>query len=139
MERLQKDENCEDDLTKFESCYIKSVEDYSYAIESGDDGKPALDERKTCDMMTTIIKTCQKLLLQNCSSKKYVNQIMDKYLKKILAVAHVELDQWNSQKCPAVREFEQRVKEEDYLQSSQTTSKSGFIPLLLILYLAYFI
>ena len=34
----------------------RTVEDYSYATENADDGKPGFEERKTCDMMTNIIK-----------------------------------------------------------------------------------
>ena len=30
-------------------------------------------------------------------------QVMDKYLKQILAVVHIEADQWDSNKCSAVR------------------------------------
>jgi len=136
MERVQADETCEDDLVKFESCYKKTVDDYSTATEGGDDGKPGLEERKTCDMMTNIIKVCQKLLLQNCGSQKYANQVMDKYLKKILAVVHTEVDKWDSNKCSAVRDFEERVKKEG---TSESVSTLASLPMLLLTYFASFI
>jgi len=122
MGRVQADESCEDDLVKFESCYKKTVEDYSSATEGEDDGKPGFEERKTCDMMTNIIKICQKLLLQNCGSQKYTNQVMDKYLKQILGVVHIEDDQWDSNKCSAVRDFEERVKKEGTSESVSTSA-----------------
>jgi len=133
MERVQAEETCEDDLVKFKSCYKKTVEDYSYATENENDGKPGFEERKTCDMMTNIIKVCQKLLLQNCGSQIYANQVMDKYLKQILAVVHIEADQWDSNKCSAVREFEERVKKEG---TSDSVFTSARLPLLFISYLA---
>jgi len=46
---------CEEDLKKFETCYLKSVEDFAKATESGEDDRPDMLERKTCNLMTAIV------------------------------------------------------------------------------------
>jgi len=79
------------------------VEDFAKATESGEDDRPDMLERKTCNMMTAIVDDCQKPILEKCFSQAYSDDVMEKYVRRLLKVAKIEAKSWDNDKCPAVK------------------------------------
>merc|ERR1711892_1271207 len=90
----------EEDLHK---CNLKAYSDYKKAFEAGDDGKPDWMARKSCNYVTAGVEDCGNKLNGECHTKEEVDAMKDKQLKDVLDKLKISVDEWDSDKCPAVK------------------------------------
>merc|ERR1711892_322815 len=94
------------------TCAARAYPVYKTAIKSGDDGKPDWKARKSCNYMTAAIDPCTSLLLGECNSNQEVDKMNEQQLKGILEKLESTVEEWDSDKCPPVRQHIRRMKGE---------------------------
>jgi len=123
------DGECADDKRQYLSCMDQANKDYiRKMINIGYDGRPNFRARKYCNLWTTMMVECPKKLIGDCFTEEdivkmsYVNEIDDKF------IIETE-DNWDSEKCPAVKDHLARwkdVKAGDYSAFSGATTPAVF-------------
>merc|ERR1719466_699696 len=91
----------------------EAYDDYKTAFESGDDGRPDWMARKSCNYMTSAVEDCGNKLIGDCNTEDDVTAMKDEQLKSILEQLQQSVDEWDSDKCPAVKAHIDRAKGED--------------------------
>jgi len=99
---------------KFYSCWDKANDDYEEAIgynvgELAYDGRPDLLERKTCNLITTIVKECGKHYF-DCYETQSVIDFLDEEVFMNYKWVESKLSNWNYRKCPEYRDYIDRKK-----------------------------
>jgi len=95
----------------FNACTKEAYRTYTAAIAAGDDGREHWRARKSCNYMTDSIENCgQKLVEGGCMSEEAVNKMKDDQLKKILTNLQVTVADWDSDKCPPIKDHIERMK-----------------------------
>jgi len=107
--RVERDA-CAELLAEFNSCGVKAYADYKAAFEAGDDGRPDWMARKSCNYMTACVEDCGNILIGGCNSEEDVNELKDDQLKGILHQLETIIEEWDSEKCPAVKSHIKRMK-----------------------------
>jgi len=107
--RVERDA-CAELLAEFDSCGMKAYADYKAAFEAGDDGRPDWMARKSCNYMTAAVEDCGNMLIGDCNSEEDVNVMRDEQLKGILHQLQTSIEEWDSEKCPAVKSHIERMK-----------------------------
>jgi len=97
-------------LAEFDSCKTKAYDDYKAAFEAGDDGRPDWMARKSCNYMTAAVEDCANTLVGDCNSEEDVNEMKDQQLKGILHQLQTSVEEWDSEKCPAIKSHIERMK-----------------------------
>merc|ERR1712071_138852 len=110
--RVERDA-CDDVMAGFGTCTMQAYEDYKTAFESGDDGRPDWMARKSCNYMTAAVEDCGNKLIGDCNTEDDVTAMKDEQLKSILEQLQQSVDEWDSEKCPAVKAHIDRAKGED--------------------------
>jgi len=107
--RVERDA-CAELLAEFDSCKTKAYDDYKAAFEAGDDGRPDWMARKSCNYMTAAVEDCGNTLVGECNSEEDVNEMKDQQLKGILHQLQTSVEEWDSEKCPAIKSHIERMK-----------------------------
>merc|ERR1719318_498236 len=89
---------------------MKAYYDYKAAFEAGDDGRPDWMARKSCNYMTAAVEDCGNILIGDCNSEEDVIEMKDQQLKGILHQLQTNIEEWDSEKCPAVKSHIERMK-----------------------------
>jgi len=110
--RRQADE-CEEATDSFDECTNAAYDDYKTAFEAGDDGKPDWMARKACNYMTAAVEECGDELIGDCYSEEDVINMKDHQLKNVLEVLEKSVEEWDTDKCEAVKAHVERVKRLD--------------------------
>merc|ERR1711934_688345 len=110
--RRQADE-CEEATTSFDECTNVAYDVYKTAFEAGDDGKPDWMARKACNYMTAAVEECGDELIGDCYSEEDVINMKDHQLKNVLEVLEKSVEEWDTDKCEAVKAHVERVKRLD--------------------------
>merc|ERR1712010_278036 len=110
--RRQADE-CEEATTSFDECTNAAYDEYKTAFEAGDDGKPDWMARKACNYMTAAVEECGDELIGDCYSEEDVINMKDHQLKNVLEVLEKSVEEWDTDKCEAVKAHVERVKRLD--------------------------
>merc|ERR1711934_907864 len=110
--RRQADE-CEEATTSFDECTNAAYDVYKTAFEAGDDGKPDWMARKACNYMTAAVEECGDELIGDCYSEEDVINMKDHQLKNVLEVLEKSVEEWDTDKCEAVKAHVERVKRLD--------------------------
>merc|ERR1711934_388326 len=110
--RRQADE-CEEATDSFDECTNAAYDVYKTAFEAGDDGKPDWMARKACNYMTAAVEECGDELIGDCYSEEDVINMKDHQLKNVLEVLEKSVEEWDTDKCEAVRAHVERVKRLD--------------------------
>merc|ERR1712227_1126778 len=104
---------CEEATDSFDECTNAAYDDYKAAFEAGDDGKPDWMARKACNYMTAAVEECGDELIGDCYSEEDVINMKDHQLKNVLEVLEKSVEEWDTDKCEAVRAHVERVKRLD--------------------------
>merc|ERR1712010_342939 len=110
--RRQADE-CEEATDSFDECTNVAYDVYKTAFEAGDDGKPDWMARKACNYMTAAVEECGDELIGDCYSEEDVINMKDHQLKNVLEVLEKSVEEWDTDKCEAVKAHVERVKRLD--------------------------
>jgi len=103
-------ETCEEATDNFDECTNAAYDDYKAAFEAGDDGKPDWMARKACNYMTAAVEECGDELIGDCYSEEDVINMKDHQLRNVLEVLEKSVEEWDTEKCEAVRAHVERVK-----------------------------
>eukprot|EP00092_Neocalanus_flemingeri_P052376 GFUD01061215.1.p1 GENE.GFUD01061215.1~~GFUD01061215.1.p1 ORF type:complete len:222 (-),score=93.20 GFUD01061215.1:242-907(-) len=101
---------CDQVFADFDACTQQSYNDYKTAFEAGDDGRPDWMARKACNYMTAAVEECGNKLVGECNSEQEVTDMKDHQLKGILMQLQMSVQEWDSEKCPAVKSHVDRMK-----------------------------
>jgi len=104
---------CDQVLADFDTCTLQAYNDYKTAFEAGDDGRPDWMARKSCNYMTAAVEECGNMLIGECNSLEEVNSNKDHQLKGILMQLQTSIEEWDSEKCPAVKDHVDRMKADE--------------------------
>merc|ERR1712110_955315 len=104
-------EVCEEATDSFDECTNAAYDDYKAAFEAGDDGKPDWMARKACNYMTAAVEECGNELIGDCYSEEDVINMKDHQLRNVLEVLEKSVEEWDTDKCEAVKAHVERVKE----------------------------
>merc|ERR1712227_1059192 len=104
---------CEEATDSFDECTNAAYDDYKAAFEAGDDGKPDWMARKACNYMTAAVEECGDELIGDCYSEEDVINMKDHQLRNVLEVLEKSVEEWDTDKCEAVRAHVERVKRLD--------------------------
>jgi len=103
-------DTCDQILADFDACTLQAYNDYKTAFEAGDDGRPDWMARKSCNYMTAAVEDCGNKLIGECNSEEEVNANKDHQLKGILMQLKSSIEEWDSEKCPAIKDHINRMK-----------------------------
>jgi len=106
----EKEKRCKQLSRQFDQCTRKAYNTYDTAIKAGSDGKPDFRARKSCNYLEDSLVTCGEKLVGECNTKKEVTEMQDKQIRAILANLKSSVKTWDSNKCPAVRAYIDRMK-----------------------------
>jgi len=104
---------CDQVFADFDACTHQSYNDYKTAYEAGDDGLPNWMARKSCNYMTAAVEECGNTLVGECVTEEEVTEMKDHQLKGILMQLQTSAEEWDSDKCPAVKDHIDRMKKKD--------------------------
>merc|ERR1711942_263877 len=100
--RVERDA-CDDKTEELEACRLGAYEEYKEAFAAGDDGRPDWLARKSCNYMTKTIEECSEGMVGECMTEEEVNEMKDHQLQGILGQLSATINEWDSQKCPAMK------------------------------------
>merc|ERR1711942_277867 len=100
--RVERDA-CDDKSEELEACRLGAYEEYKEAFAAGDDGRPNWLARKSCNYMTKTIEECSEGMVGECMTEEEVNEMKDHQLKGILEQLSATINEWDTQKCPAMK------------------------------------
>jgi len=104
-------QECAEAKAEFEVCTKQAYDDYRNAYEKGDDRKkPDWMARKSCNYLTQSVETCGNKLVGVCKSEEEVTKEKDEQLKVALVQIRENIPNWDSNKCPAMKAHEDRLK-----------------------------
>merc|ERR1711936_1061058 len=111
--RVERDiASCQEVVKKHSACTAKAHEEYKNFFEKGDDGRPDWLARKTCNYMTESVEVCADLL-SDCYSEEELTDQKDSTLKGVLEHITINIDEWDSEKCPPVKAYLDRQKTDE--------------------------
>jgi len=102
---------CQDIKNKFLACTTKAHETFKEQIAVGKDGRPDFAARKACNYMETAIQTCGDSLEGECFTHNEIMKMKDDTTGNILKQLQSSLQEWDSNKCPAVKSHIERLKQ----------------------------
>merc|ERR1711942_93547 len=110
--RVERDA-CDDKNEELEACRLGAYEEYKEAFAAGDDGRPDWLARKSCNYMTKTIEECSEGMVGECMTEEEVNEMKDHQLKGILEQLSATINEWDTQKCPAMKAHLDRTNAAD--------------------------
>merc|ERR1711875_154140 len=110
--RVERDA-CDDKTEELEACRLGAYEEYKEAFAAGDDGRPDWLARKSCNYMTKTIEECSEGMVGECMTEEEVNEMKDHQLKGILEQLSATINEWDTQKCPAMKAHLDRTNTAD--------------------------
>jgi len=103
-------DTCDQVLADFDACTLQAYNDYKTAFEGGDDGRPDWMARKSCNYMTAAVEDCGNKLIGECNSEEEVTANKDHQLTGILMQLQSSIEEWDSDKCPAIKDHIDRMR-----------------------------
>merc|ERR1719233_2384342 len=73
------------------------------------DDRPDWRARKTCTYMTTAIEDCANQQIGECFTEEEVAILIDREIPKIMAQLSTTVKEWNSELCPVVEDYLNRI------------------------------
>jgi len=102
---------CQEIKNKFLDCTTKAHETFKEQIGIGEDGRPDFAARKACNYMESAIQTCGSSLEGKCFTHAEIMKMKDGTTSSILKQLKSSLQEWDSNKCPAVESHIERLKQ----------------------------
>merc|ERR1712123_456253 len=109
--RVERDA-CEAVHAEFDTCNANAYEEYKEKFTAGDDGRPDWMARKSCNYMTASVEDCGNAMIGDCFTEEEVNEMKDGQFEGILGQLEMSIEEWDSDKCPAVKAYADRVSED---------------------------
>merc|ERR1719245_2158085 len=81
-------------------------------MSKGEDGRPDYFARKNCNYLTATVEDCYGKLIGDCHTEEEVNELRDEVIPGVLKQLSESDEEWDSEKCPVVKNHLERVKEE---------------------------
>merc|ERR1711892_318609 len=106
--RVERDA-CEAVHAEFDTCNANAYEEYKEKFTAGDDGRPDWMARKSCNYMTASVEDCGNAMIGDCFTEEEVNEMKDGQFEGILGQLEMSIEEWDSDKCPAVKAYAVRV------------------------------
>merc|ERR1711892_412452 len=106
--RVERDA-CEAVHAEFDTCNANAYEEYKEKFTAGDDGRPDWMARKSCNYMTASVEDCGNAMIGDCFTEEEVNEMKDGQFEGILDQLEMSIEEWDSDKCPAVKAYADRV------------------------------
>merc|ERR1712142_179353 len=109
--RIQRDA-CDQLQEEVTTCTMNSYKEYQNDFLAGEDGRPDWFARKACNYLTASIEDCYGKLIGDCATEEDVNDMRDQAIPGVLGQLSESMEEWDSEKCPVVKNHLERVKEE---------------------------
>merc|ERR1712042_165911 len=93
-------------------CTMNAYKEYQSDFAAGEDGRPDWFARKACNYLTASIEDCYGKLIGDCATEEDVNDMRDQTIPGVLGQLSESMEEWDSEKCPVVKNHLERVKEE---------------------------
>jgi len=101
---------CHQHAAEYKQCTTTAHADYAKSMKQPD-GRPDFAARKACNYLTSGVKECgKKLSLDNCNSEEKIEEMTDTQIKGIMSRLETSITSWDSEKCPPVKEYMDRIK-----------------------------
>merc|ERR1712106_322830 len=107
-ELMEEQKPCSEVFDDFDVCTRLAYTEYIGALSPGADGRPDFLARKSCNYMTAAVEDCGNILAGHCNSVEEVTVIKDYQFQGILNQLASAVEEWDSEKCPAVKAHIQR-------------------------------
>merc|ERR1712168_607956 len=111
--RIERDADACDQLREeVTTCTMNAYKEYQNDFLAGEDGRPDWFARKACNYLTASIEDCYGKLIGDCATEEDVNDMRDQAIPGVLGQLSGSMEEWDSEKCPVVKNHLDRVKEE---------------------------
>merc|ERR1712098_769005 len=91
---------------------MNAYTEYQSAMVEGEDGRPDWFARKNCNYLTATVEDCYGKMIGDCHTEEEVNELRDEVIPGVLKQLSESDEEWDSEKCPVVKNHLERVKEE---------------------------
>merc|ERR1712212_528060 len=115
---------CEEIREEVQNCQTGAYEEYRTAITAGEDGRPDWMARKSCNYITATIEECTNQLVGDCATEEEVNNMKDGQLEGLLEQLSDTIEEWDSEKCPAIKAYMDRNPVEDEEETQEEVAAS---------------
>merc|ERR1712212_855606 len=115
---------CEEIRDEVQNCQTGAYEEYRTAITAGEDGRPDWMARKSCNYITATIEECTNKLVGDCATEEEVNDMKDGQLEGLLEQLSDTIEEWDSEKCPAIKAYMDRNPVEDEEETQEEVAAS---------------
>merc|ERR1712128_152437 len=125
--RVERDACAELEI-ELQTCVANAYEEYKEKFTAGDDGRPDWMARKTCNYMTDSVEDCGNAMIGECNTEEEINDIKDQQLSSVLEQLQINVEEWDTDKCPAVKAHKERVNrdtEEEETEEEAVEVESG--------------
>merc|ERR1711872_904402 len=109
--RIERDA-CDQLQEEVTTCTMNAYKEYQNDFLAGEDGRPDWFARKACNYLTASIEDCYGKLIGDCATEEDVNDMRDQAIPVVLGQLSESMEEWDSEKCPVVKNHLERVKEE---------------------------
>merc|ERR1712168_911958 len=110
--RIERDA-CEEKQEEVQNCQKIAYEEYTTAFTAGKDDRPDWMARKSCNYITATIEECTNQLVGDCGTEDEVNKMKDEQIEGMLKQLSDTIEEWDSEKCPAIKAYMDRNPAED--------------------------
>merc|ERR1719222_148311 len=121
--RVERDA-CEEKREEVQNCQTGAYEEYTAAITAGKDDRPDWMARKSCNYITATIEECTNQLVGECATEEEVNEMKDGQIEGILEQLSDTIQEWDSEKCPAIKAYMDRNPAEDLEETPEEVAVS---------------
>merc|ERR1712212_1458480 len=115
---------CEEIRDEVQNCQTGAYQEYKTAITAGEDGRPDWMARKSCNYITATIEECTNQLVGDCATEEEVNDMKDGQLEGLLEQLSDTIEEWDSEKCPAIKAYMDRNPVEDEEETQEKVAAS---------------
>merc|ERR1712212_793689 len=127
-------QECREARADFNICTKQAHDDYRKEFYKGDDfKKPDWLARKSCTYLTHSVELCGNQLVGVCKSQEEVNKEKDDQLKDALVQIRNHVPNWDSDKCPAMKAHEDRLRA---AEAGEPASSATYISISVLSFLA---
>merc|ERR1712042_31144 len=109
--RIKRDA-CDQLQEEVTTCTMNAYKEYQNDFLAGEDGRPDWFARKACNYLTASIEDCYGKLIGDCATEEDVNDMRDQAIPGVLGQLSESMEEWDSEKCPVVKNHLERVEEE---------------------------
>merc|ERR1712142_225530 len=122
--RIERDA-CDQLQEEVTTCTMNAYKEYQSHMLAGEDGRPDWFARKACNYLTATVEDCYGKLIGDCNTEEDVNDMRDQAIPGVLEQLSENVEEWDSEKCPVVKNHFDRVKEETSEDSADNSENEN--------------